>query len=72
MPRRRKDDATAWWHARASYVLALLWAPAVWVAIVSGVVHVVDRLGDAERDIAANRRDITRLDAEVRDLRARR
>ena len=66
-PRRRKADA--WWHARPSVLAALLFAPAVWVQIVGGVVSMFDRIGNMETDMRALRADVARHDIELRELR---
>lgn len=66
-PRRRKADP--WWHARPSFLAALVFAPTVWVQIVSGVVHMFDRIGNIETDLRALRADEARHDIELRELR---
>jgi hypothetical protein len=70
-PRRRKGDSRAWWHARASFVLALIFSPPMAVAAVKGVVGVIERLEGAEHDLHALRADVQRIDHELRALRGR-
>lgn len=67
-PRRRRASAEAppWWHARGGFIVALLGAPAIWIYLVSGVVNLVDRLGNLEHDVQALQRDVARLDADRR------
>lgn len=68
-PRRRRADSAPWWHARPGFLVALLFAPAVWIQIVSGLVHTFDRVGNLETELRAVRGDVARHEIELRELR---